>query len=184
MGASAPGCHCACPTQRLASAELDGIRWYWPADESAATSRSLFPEAVRLLAPFDPVVWDRRRFELFWGWAYRFEAYTPASQRQRGYYAMPLLWRDQVIGWANLALRDGQLDVRAWLCGRPRPRRCGLWHGAGGRTGAHAPISGHQRGVSGRGFVTPEQCAFYRLPTTATTATTATRAATTAGATV
>ena len=35
---------------------------------------------VRLLAPFDPVVWDRRRFEIFWGWAYRFEAYTPAPQ--------------------------------------------------------------------------------------------------------
>ena len=50
---------------------------------------------MRLLAPFDPVVWDRRRFEMFWGWAYRFEAYTPAAKRQLGYYALPLLWRDQ-----------------------------------------------------------------------------------------
>ena len=64
---------------------------------------------MRLLAPFDPVVWDRRRFEPFWGWAYRFEAYTPAPQRVRGYYALPLLWRDRVIGWANLAWRDGRL---------------------------------------------------------------------------
>ncbi len=39
------------------------------------------PSAVRFLAPFDPVVWDRRRFELLWGWAYRFEAYTPAPRR-------------------------------------------------------------------------------------------------------
>ena len=31
-------------------------------------------EAVRFLAPFDPLVWDRLRFEHFWGWAYRFEA--------------------------------------------------------------------------------------------------------------
>ena len=51
-------------------------------------------DGVRLLAPFDPVVWDRRRFELFWGWAYRFEAYTPAAKRKLGYYALPLLWRD------------------------------------------------------------------------------------------
>ena len=36
---------------------------------------------MRLLTPFDPVVWDRRRFELFWGWAYRFEAYTPLPKR-------------------------------------------------------------------------------------------------------
>lgn len=53
-------------------------------------------------APFDPVVWDRRRFELLWGWRYRFEAYTPPAKRQLGYYALPLLWCDQVTGWANL----------------------------------------------------------------------------------
>ena len=64
---------------------------------------------MRLLAPFDPVVWDRRRFELFWGWPYRFEAYTPAPRRQLGYYALPLLWREHVVGWANVAVRDGRL---------------------------------------------------------------------------
>ena len=64
---------------------------------------------VRLLAPFDPVVWDRRRFELLWGWTYRFEAYTPAHRRKLGYYALPLLWHDRVIGWGNLSLRDGAL---------------------------------------------------------------------------
>ena len=37
---------------------------------------------VRLLAPFDPVVRDRARFELLWGWVYRFEAYTPGAQTQ------------------------------------------------------------------------------------------------------
>ena len=67
-------------------------------------------DAVRLLAPFDPVVWDRRRFELLWGWAYRFEAYTPVTKRMRGYYALPLLWRDRVIGWGNLSVKDGELD--------------------------------------------------------------------------
>ena len=68
---------------------------------------------VRLLAPFDPIVWDRRRFALLWGWTYRFEAYTPASQRKLGYYALPLLWRDQVIGWANAAVVNGRLRVVA-----------------------------------------------------------------------
>ena len=67
-------------------------------------------DTVRLLAPFDPVVWDRRRFELFWGWAYRFEAYTPAHKRQRGYYALPLLWRDRVIGWGNVSVKNGALQ--------------------------------------------------------------------------
>jgi uncharacterized protein YcaQ len=74
---------------------------------------------VRLLAPFDPMVWDRRRFELLWGWAYRFEAYTPAPQRLRGYYALPLLWRDQVIGWGNLAVQNGRLQAElGYVAGR------------------------------------------------------------------
>ena len=68
-------------------------------------------DAVRLLAPFDPVVWDRRRFELFWGWPYRFEAYTPVAKRKLGYYALPLLWRDRVIGWGNLSVADGRLTA-------------------------------------------------------------------------
>jgi hypothetical protein len=64
---------------------------------------------VRLLAPFDPLVWDRRRFEHFWGWPYRFEAYVPAARRVRGHYALPLLWRDAMVGWGNLSVRDGRL---------------------------------------------------------------------------
>jgi uncharacterized protein YcaQ len=64
---------------------------------------------VRLLAPFDPVVHDRTRFEMLWGWSYRFEAYTPAKKRKLGYYALPLLWRDRVIGWANLSIKNGGL---------------------------------------------------------------------------
>lgn len=96
---------------RLASVELDGTRWYWPGGESPSAKRHKAEptDTVRLLAPFDPVVWDRRRFELLWGWAYRFEAYTPAPKRIRGYYALPLLWLDQVIGWGNIAVKDGKL---------------------------------------------------------------------------
>jgi uncharacterized protein YcaQ len=94
--------------QRLSHVRVDGVDWYWPAGERPARREP--PDTVRLLAPFDPVVWDRRRFELFWGWAYRFEAYTPALKRQRGYYALPLLWRDRVIGWGNVSLKNGALQ--------------------------------------------------------------------------
>ena len=52
---------------------------------------------------------DRRRFEMLWGWAYRLEAYTPVRNRKLGYYALPMLWRDRVIGWGNLAVRNGAL---------------------------------------------------------------------------
>lgn len=94
--------------QRLSQARVDGIDWYWPTGENIL--RRAPQDAVRLLAPFDPVVWDRARFELLWGWEYRFEAYTPAAKRKRGYYALPLLWRDRVVGWGNLAVKNGELE--------------------------------------------------------------------------
>jgi uncharacterized protein YcaQ len=93
--------------ERLSQARVDGVDWYWPAGEKPA--RHPPPDAVRLLTPFDPVVHDRDRFERLWGWVYRFEAYTPAAKRQRGYYALPLLWRDRVIGWANVSVEKGDL---------------------------------------------------------------------------
>ncbi len=94
--------------ERLPSAVVDGVTWFWPEGEDPQAAWEV-SEQVRLLAPFDPVVWDRRRFDVLWGWAYRFEAYTPAAKRVRGHYALPLLWRDQVIGWANLSVQDGAL---------------------------------------------------------------------------
>ncbi len=94
---------------RLAQATVDGIRWYWPEGENPRSKRYTVDDQLRLLAPFDPIVWDRHRFERLWDWAYRFEAYTPAPQRVRGYYALPMLWGDRVIGWGNVSVKDGQL---------------------------------------------------------------------------
>ena len=80
-------------------------------------------DTVRLLTPFDPVVRDRARFELLWGWVYRFEAYTPAPKRKLGYYALPLLWRDRVIGWGNLSVKNGELKAEfGYIESPPRDR--------------------------------------------------------------
>jgi len=97
--------------ERLAHARVEGIDWYWPAGEQPRSTRHVIDDEVRLLTPFDPIVWDRVRFEIFWGWTYRFEAYTPAPRRKLGYYALPLLWRDHVIGWANASMAADRLHV-------------------------------------------------------------------------
>jgi uncharacterized protein YcaQ len=108
--------------QRLQRASVGGVTWFWPEGENPASKRHAPPESVRLLTPFDPVVWDRRRFELFWLWPYRFEAYTPAEKRKLGYYALPLLWRDNVIGWGNLSVSEGRLVTQLGYARGRAPR--------------------------------------------------------------
>lgn len=107
--------------QRLTHARINGVDWYWPKDDRPSPGLQRGSEdGVRLLAPFDPVVHDRTRFEILWGWNYRFEAYTPAAKRKLGYYALPLLWRDRVIGWGNLALKNGKLTADlGYVAGQP-----------------------------------------------------------------
>jgi uncharacterized protein len=107
---------------RLAHARVAGVDWYWPVGETP--DGEVPDDRVALLAPFDPVVWDRRRFEAFWEWRYRFEAYTPAAKRTLGYYAMPMLWRERVVGWANLSVVQGRLIAQpGYVSGRaPRDR--------------------------------------------------------------
>ena len=99
-------------TGALEQAMMDGVNYVWPAGSFAEIPVEP-PPRVRILAPFDPLVWDRRSFEHLWGWPYRFEAYTPGPKRKLGYYAMPLLWRDRVVGWVNAGVSEGKLTVEA-----------------------------------------------------------------------
>ena len=86
--------------QRLANAHVNGVDWYWPFQENAA--HYTVPDTVR---------------------QYRFEAYVPALKRRLGYYALPLLWRDRVIGWGNLHVNDGQLNPEfGYVEHQPRDR--------------------------------------------------------------
>ncbi len=106
---------------RYANARVDGQLWFWPRSEDPGARGDDVGEKVRLLSPFDPVVWDRRRFRSLWGWEYKFEAYLPAGRRRMGHYAMPVLWREHVVGWANLKVVDGRLRHSLGFAG-PRPR--------------------------------------------------------------
>ena len=110
LGPLAPVISAALRTGELERGDVEGESYLWPAPEGDWRD-SPAPRVVRFLAPFDPLVWDRRRFEHLWEWVYRFEAYTPPPQRRFGYYAMPMLWGDAVIGWANVAVVAGRMQA-------------------------------------------------------------------------
>jgi uncharacterized protein len=109
---------------QLVRGDVGGVSYTWTADGGLPASGDADGDRrVRFLAPFDPIVWDRRRFEHLWGWPYRFEAYTPIGKRQFGYYALPMLWGSRVIGWANVSQRNGVVDVApGFVDRRPRDR--------------------------------------------------------------
>jgi len=52
----------------------------------------------RLLAPLDPLIYDRRVLESLWGFRYTWEVYVPPAKRQRGYYALPILAGTELVG--------------------------------------------------------------------------------------
>lgn len=81
----------------------------------------------RMLSPFDPLVRDRARLRELFGFDYRFEAYVPAPKRMYGYYTMPVLVGERLVGRLDLAAdrAAGVLQVdRAWTEGGGSRTRC------------------------------------------------------------
>jgi uncharacterized protein YcaQ len=72
---------------------------YAPADWQQRLRRTPeAPDRLRILAPFDPILHDRRRTRRWFGFEYNFEAFVPAAQRRYAYYVLPILERDRLVG--------------------------------------------------------------------------------------
>jgi uncharacterized protein YcaQ len=89
---------------------------YWARPDGLEHTPEPREELVHILSPFDPLINQRKRLQLFFGYEHRFEAYLPKEQRVFGYFALPVLVGDKIVAAIDLKTdRDrGKLLVRQW----------------------------------------------------------------------
>jgi uncharacterized protein len=122
-------------------------------DRSLAEPAS--PSRIRLLCPFDPILHDRRRALRLFGFDFRFEAFVPAAERRHGYYVMPMLEGERLVGRIDPKLHRAaeRLEVRSvrWEPGvRPSRRRLAALDAAVGRLAALAGARSWELPAAGR----------------------------------
>ncbi len=114
---------------RIAAVMVEGVRspLYLRREDEPLLRSVLSCEAdarprCEFLAPLDPMLWDRRLIETLFGFHYSWEIYTPAEKRRYGYYVLPVLWGERLVGRVE-PVRDGNaLTVRGlWLEEDVRP---------------------------------------------------------------
>ncbi len=70
---------------------------------------------VTFLAPLDQFMWDRKAIQHIFGFNYVWEVYVPEAKRRWGYYVLPILYGDQMIGRAEFIGKRGILNVKSWM---------------------------------------------------------------------
>ena len=98
---------------------------HWARPETIDREIAVDPGRVHILSPFDPLVLQRRRLQLFFDYEHRFEAYLPPQQRVFGYFACPVLAGDRIVAALDLKTdrAERRLRVQKWTWMVKRPPR-------------------------------------------------------------
>jgi uncharacterized protein len=79
-----------------------GKQEHWARPETLEPAEQGDPGLVHILSPFDPLIIQRKRTELFFGYGHRFEAYVPKEKRLFGYFALPVLVGEDIVAAIDL----------------------------------------------------------------------------------
>ena len=88
----------------LVPVELEGAgkQEHWARPETLESAGDAASELVHILSPFDPLIIQRKRTQLFFDYEHRFEAYVPKEKRRFGYFALPVLVGDDIVAALDL----------------------------------------------------------------------------------
>jgi uncharacterized protein YcaQ len=97
------------------SLEGAGKQEHWARPETLESAGER-PELVHILSPFDPLIIQRKRTHLFFGYEHRFEAYVPKEKRVFGYFALPVLAGDDIVAALDLKTdrKSRKLLLQKW----------------------------------------------------------------------
>jgi uncharacterized protein len=105
-----------------------GKQEHWARPETLESIGEAASGLVHILSPFDPLVIQRKRTELFFGYGHRFEAYVPKEKRLFGYFALPVLAGDDIVAAIDLKTdrKNRKLLMQKWnWVGSGAPRGAG-----------------------------------------------------------
>ncbi|MFB9268643.1 winged helix-turn-helix domain-containing protein [Bradyrhizobium erythrophlei] len=93
-----------------------GKQEHWARPEALEGAGEGDAGLVHILSPFDPLIIQRKRTELFFGYGHRFEAYVPKAKRVFGYFALPVLVGDDIVAALDLKTdrQNGKLLMQKW----------------------------------------------------------------------
>jgi uncharacterized protein YcaQ len=114
---------------KLVPVALDGARKqeHWVAPATLEENSEGEVGLVHILSPFDPLIIQRKRTNLFFGYDHRFEAYVPKEKRKLGYFALPVLVDDAIVAALDLKTDRKQRKVLmqkwTWVGAKNAPRK-------------------------------------------------------------
>jgi uncharacterized protein len=100
----------------LVAVEGAGKQEHWAPPEALESTGEGASGLVHILSPFDPLIIQRKRTELFFGYGHRFEAYVPKEKRLFGYFALPVLVGDEIVAAIDLKTdrQNRKLLMQKW----------------------------------------------------------------------
>jgi uncharacterized protein len=104
--------------RELVPVRLEGVEKieHWAQPDTLDAAPNPVEEPVHILSPFDPLVIQRKRLALFFGYEHLFEAYVPKAKRKLGYFALPVLVGDEIVAALDLKTdrAAGKLLMQKW----------------------------------------------------------------------